>query len=174
MTIETCLRCGRARDDADEEAYDDEWMPIFSTTGRRANVVCSSCALPADQAALEQWIDDFDKHASRRSALQAAASTADDPATTPAYRGHERFVRLFIGVDLQRLSVSQVDHWISAWGTYNELVRLPPDDRWIQSKATELATSLRSLETAGVAPEGSADALALAYGITPSERGGRT
>jgi hypothetical protein len=169
MTIETCPRCGRARDDADDDAFDDDWMPIFSSTRRRENVVCPACVLPEDQAALELWLDEFDKHASQKYALGAAAAAPDDPGLRLRYRAHEHFGRLFVGVDLQRLSVSQVDHWISAWGRYNELVRLPPDDPSIHSKATELTEWLLALERCGVAPEGSAYAVAFAYGVTSAD-----
>jgi hypothetical protein len=169
MTIETCPRCGRARDDADEDAFDDDWMPIFSSTRRRESAVCAACALPGDQAALERWVDEFDKHASLTHALGAAAAATDERRLPLEYRAHEHFGRLFVGVDLQRLSVSQVDHWISAWGRYNELVRLPADDPSVRPKAIELTEWLLALERGGVAPEGSAYALAFAYGVTSTD-----
>jgi len=165
MTIEVCGRCGRVRDDADELAYDDEWMPLFGRSGRREAVVCPACVLPADQVALEQWIDAFDKDASRASALAAAAQGATEHASELELRAHEHFGAMFVGIDLQRLNVSQVDHWITAWTQYNELVRLPDSDPSVRPRAIELTRMLLALERVKVAPVGSAHALAFAYGV---------
>ena len=118
---------------------------------------------------LERWIDEFDKRASERFALAAVASAADDRRLQLEYRAHEYFSRLFVGVDLQRLSVSHVDHWITAWTRYNELVRLPATDPSVHARAVELTQLLLSLERVGVAPDGSAYALAFAYRITSAD-----
>ncbi len=165
MTIEMCLRCGRPRDDADEDV-DDEWMPIFGPRGERGGVACPACTLPADQAALEKWIDHFDRQASRRFALNAAVREADDRQFHLEYHAHDLFGRLFIGVDLQRMTLYEVGRWITAWGKYSELVRLAADDPSRHRRAIELTETLLSLEQIGIAPEGSAYAIAFAYRIT--------
>jgi hypothetical protein len=174
MTIEICMRCGRTRDDADDLAFDDEWMPIFGSSGRREDVVCAGCALPQDQAVLERWIDAFDKDAARKAALAAAAHTRDEPMPASVLQAHEYFGELFVGVDLQKCNVSQVDHWITAWTAYNELVRLPASDPSVRTRAIDLTRVLLALERAGVAREGTAAALGFAYGVTRADLGAGT
>ena len=55
-------------------------------------------------------------------------STGDRALVPSVLQAHEHFGALFVGVDLQRLNVSQVDHWITRGPEYNELVRLPDAD----------------------------------------------
>jgi hypothetical protein len=171
MIIEMCLRCGRPRDDADEQDIDDEWMPIFGPRGERGGVACPACTLPADQAALERWIDTFDQQASRRFALDAAVREADDRQFHLEYHAHDVFGRLFMGVDLQRMTLYEVGRWIIAWAKYSELVRLAADDPSRHLRAIELTETLLSLERIGIVPGGSAYAIAFAYRVTSMDVG---